>query len=507
MKKKAKYGRQSIDKKDSISIETQLNFCENICKLNNWDSVEYFDKGYSGSDLDRPAFQKLINDIKMGLIDTVICYRLDRISRSLVDFANLLEFFRKYNVEFISVTENFDTSTPIGRAMINIIMVFAQLERETIQLRIKDNYFARAKNGSFVGGGVPYGFLNKKIPINGKMVSVLEHDLEKIENVKKIYKMYIQNKTIRSIAREFSLKENNLITDKFIRKILTNPIYVKADTSIYYYYKQEGYKIYNKPEEFNGKNGITIYGKEKGKKHRTITEKEEQLIVLVKNDPIIESKDFLYVQEKLKMNKKTTTAKKQGKYTWLTGILKCKDCKCSVGAKVTKGYKYLMCSKHRLYNACTNTTSYKLEEVESIIYSKICSYLLDLDLEKISKKDVDTKVINTLNNLNIKKINLQTQLDNLINAIANGTDLDNIFESKIKEINQKLKETEKEIYTIENKVNNKNNNVNIDLYKKSIDLFLNNFYKMSIEDKHNLVKIFVKEIYINDDNIEIIKNI
>lgn len=113
MKKKAKYGRQSIDKKDSISIETQLNFCENICKLNNWESIEYFDKGYSGSDLDRPAFQKLLNDIKMGLIDTVICYRLDRISRSLVDFANLLEFFRKYNVEFISVTENFDTSTPI----------------------------------------------------------------------------------------------------------------------------------------------------------------------------------------------------------------------------------------------------------------------------------------------------------------------------------------------------------------------------------------------------------
>ena len=145
--------------------------------------------------------------------------------------------------------------------------------------------------------------------------------------------------------------------------------------------------------------------------------------------------------------------------------------------------------------------------MENLIYSKICSYLLDLDLEKLSKKDVDTKVIDTLNNLNIKKISLQTQLDNLINAIANGTDLDNIFESKIKEINLKLKETEKEIYKIQSKINNDNNNINIDLYKKSINLFLNNFDKMSIEDKHRLVKIFVKEIYINNDNIEIIKNI
>lgn len=391
--------------------------------------------------------------------------------------------------------------------MINIIMVFAQLERETIQLRIKDNYFARAKNGSFVGGNVPYGYINKKVNLNGKMVSILEQDADKIENVKKMYNLYIQNKTIRSIAREFSEKEGYLITDKFIRKILANPIYVKADISIYNYYKQEDYKIYNKPEEFNGKKGIIIYGKEIGKKHRILTKKEEQLIVLVKNKPILESKDFLHVQEKLKMNKITTTAKKRSKYTWLTGILKCKDCKRSVGVKITKNYKYLMCSKHRLYNACTNTTCYKLEEVENVIYSKICSYLLDLDLEKLSKKDVDTKIIDTLNNLNIKKINFQTQLDNLINAIASGTNLDNIFKNKIKEINQKLKETEKEIYTIENKINNQKNNINIDLYKKSIDLFLNNFNDMSIEDKHSLVKIFVKEIYINNNNVEIIKTI
>ena len=135
----ALYARQSIDKKDSISIETQLEYGKNICKLENLEYKEYFDKGFSGSNLDRPKFKELLKDIESGKINKVVCYRLDRISRSLVDFSNLLVLFQKYNVEFVSATEQFDTSTPIGRAMINIIMVFAQLERETIQQRITDN--------------------------------------------------------------------------------------------------------------------------------------------------------------------------------------------------------------------------------------------------------------------------------------------------------------------------------------------------------------------------------
>ena len=507
MKKKAKYGRQSIDKKDSISIETQLNFCENVCKLNNWESIEYFDKGYSGSDLDRPAFQKLLNDIKLGFIDTVICYRLDRISRSLVDFANLLEFFRKYNVEFISVTENFDTSTPIGRAMINIIMVFAQLERETIQLRIKDNYFARAKEGSFVGGTIPYGYTNKKITINGKKVSILEQNVKELEDVKKIFEMFIQNKSIRYIANYFSKRSDKLVIDKFIRRLLANPIYVKADAFIYKYYEEKGYTIYNKVEEFNGEHGIVIYGKEIGKKHRTLTDKKDQLVILSKNVPILNSKDFLYVQEKLEMNKINTTAKKRSKYTWLTGILKCKDCNHSVGVKVRKKYKYLMCSRHRLYNACSNTTSYKLDEVEKIIYDKIRSYLLNLDLDKISKKNDNLDTTEILNKLNIQKIDVQKKIDNLVETIANGTKLNDILENKINELNLELKEIETKISKETKKINDNIANINIDLYKESINLFLNNFNEMNIEDKTSLIKIFVKEIFINEKEIEIIKTL
>ena len=109
------YARQSVDKKDSISIESQIEFCKYELKGGN--CKEYTDKGYSGKNTDRPKFQELVRDIKRGLIAKVIVYKLDRISRSILDFANMMELFQQYDVEFVSSTEKFDTSTPMGRAM------------------------------------------------------------------------------------------------------------------------------------------------------------------------------------------------------------------------------------------------------------------------------------------------------------------------------------------------------------------------------------------------------
>ena len=106
------YGRQSIDKKDSISIESQFEFCR--YELKGGEAKEYKDKGYSGKNIERPDFQRLLKDIRAGLIRRVIVYKLDRISRSIVDFAKLMELFKQYNVEFVSCTEKFDISTTLN---------------------------------------------------------------------------------------------------------------------------------------------------------------------------------------------------------------------------------------------------------------------------------------------------------------------------------------------------------------------------------------------------------
>ena len=123
------YARQSVDRKDSISIESQIDFCK--YELKGGSCRVFKDKGYSGKNTDRPEFQKLLGEIRKGKVRRVIVYKLDRISRSILDFATMMELFQEYDVEFVSSTEKFDTSTPMGRAMLNICIVFAQLERET----------------------------------------------------------------------------------------------------------------------------------------------------------------------------------------------------------------------------------------------------------------------------------------------------------------------------------------------------------------------------------------
>ena len=135
------YARQSIDKADSISIDSQIEFCK--YETHGEPYEVYYDKGYSGKNTDRPQFSNMLCARREGRIKRVICYKLDRCSRSILDFTRLMDEFKQYEVEFVSCTEKFDTSTPLGRAMLSICVVFAQLERETIQQRIYDTYHSR----------------------------------------------------------------------------------------------------------------------------------------------------------------------------------------------------------------------------------------------------------------------------------------------------------------------------------------------------------------------------
>lgn len=115
------YTRQSVDRADSISIESQIEFCK--YEMRGEAYKVYTDRGYSGKNTDRPAFAEMMNDIENGIISKVVVYKLDRISRSILDFSTMMERFEKYKVEFVSTTEKFDTSSPMGRAMLNICIV------------------------------------------------------------------------------------------------------------------------------------------------------------------------------------------------------------------------------------------------------------------------------------------------------------------------------------------------------------------------------------------------
>ena len=184
------YARQSVEKADSISVESQIEFCKFETRGGEYKS--YIDRGFSGKNTNRPAFEEMLRDIKKGMIKRVIVYKLDRISRSILDFSNMMETFEKYNVQFVSSTEKFDTQTPIGRAMLSICIVFAQLERETIQKRVADSYYSRSKKGFYMGGRVPYGFSLEKTVINGIQTSKYAPKSEEIEQIKLMYLIYSQ---------------------------------------------------------------------------------------------------------------------------------------------------------------------------------------------------------------------------------------------------------------------------------------------------------------------------
>src|SRR3979490_3169203 len=155
------------------SLEAQRESCEAYIasqRAEGWLLVpdRYDDGGFSGGTLDRPALKRLLRDIEAGQVDVVVVYKIDRLSRSLMDFSRLVEVFDKHEVTFVSVTQSFNTTTSMGRLTLNILLSFAQFEREVIGERIRDKFAASRARGMWMGGSVPLGYdiRDRKLVIN-----------------------------------------------------------------------------------------------------------------------------------------------------------------------------------------------------------------------------------------------------------------------------------------------------------------------------------------------------
>lgn len=196
------YTRKSTSEgldQDFTSLDAQRESAESYIasqKSEGWVMLPtlYDDGGYTGANTDRPALQKLMADIKNGGIDCVVVYKVDRLSRSLLDFTHLLEFFEKHNVAFVSVTQAFNTNTSMGRLTLNILLSFAQFEREIISERTKDKMGAARKKGRWVGG----------IPILGYDLDRISHKLvinpKEAEIVRELFDIYIKEKSLLRTA-------------------------------------------------------------------------------------------------------------------------------------------------------------------------------------------------------------------------------------------------------------------------------------------------------------------
>lgn len=183
------------------SLDAQYEACAAYIKSqssNGWRLVgrRYDDGGYSGGNVNRPALRELQKDITDGLVDIVVVYKIDRLSRSLCDFTDLSKIFEEHGVSFVSVTQQIDTSNAAGRMMLNILMSFAQFEREMTADRIRDKIYATRKKGMWTGGVTPFGY---------KVVDKrLEVDPDAAETVRMMFRRYAATASTRQVARELN---------------------------------------------------------------------------------------------------------------------------------------------------------------------------------------------------------------------------------------------------------------------------------------------------------------
>ena len=227
-------------------------------------ALVYEDEGFSGGNLERPQFKKMMKDSQKIAFAAIVVYRLDRISRNIGDFAKLIEDLGDRHIDFISIREQFDTSSPMGRAMMYIASVFSQLERETIAERIRDNMHELSKTGRWLGGTTPTGYASESlssVTVDGKVKKAckLKPIPEEIQLGKTIFSVFMETGSLSKtdqylLEHRCVTKRGKQFTRFAIRGILTNPVYMIADETAYQYLKENNvdYKYYVLPHSGHG---------------------------------------------------------------------------------------------------------------------------------------------------------------------------------------------------------------------------------------------------------------
>ncbi len=554
MKKKLRiaiYSRKSkySDKGDSIGNQIELakeyikkNYPEEEYEL---EIIIFEDEGFSGGNIDRPKFQEFLEKERERPFNILISYRLDRISRNIADFSILMNELNKLNTSFISIKEQFDTTTPMGRAMMYIASVFAQLEREVIAERIRDNMLELAKTGRWLGGDTPLGFDSERIKIaqiaekntytnilekKNKKACKLKINEEEKQKVQLIFRKYLEIKSLAGL--EHYLLKNKIFTRKgkefrkfSLRNILTNPVYSQNDDEILQYFRDKGQNIYAEQdgrEKFDGKYGIIAYNKtDNNKKDRPIA---EWVIAVGLHKGYVTGKEWIRVQELLERNKDKSyrSSTNNVNETIFSGILRCKKCKNKMIPK-----------SNRINKDGTGTYYYVCREKDR-------TRRINCDSHNIKGNELDKNFINILKDIFVPNSEVYKELKNISlnnNQIQNMTqEIENLKkeyeknEKEIQDLAQKVKYIDisvidiinKELIQAKNKSKELKNkmkileNSKIDNKKLSTKLKKGSKYTLNIinkcfdtfetfdlKTKKDILNLFVENAYGEGDTIEI----
>lgn len=527
------YSRKSKFTGKGESIKNQIEKCQNYLKLkytNEYQNIKnnikiYSDEGYTGYNINRPKFQKLLSDIEKGAVKTIIVYKLDRISRNVTDFCNLKDKFQKYNIDFISVTENFDTSTPLGNAMIMISSIFAQLERDTIAERIKDNMYELAKTGRWLGGNTPLGFNSIKkefIDNTGKKRNIyqLEPNYDEIKIIKLLWDKMIELKGIHKlesylIQNNIKTRNNNYFTRFSLTNIFKNPVYVIADNKSKAFFEKQGVTIYNS-ENINNSYGLISYNKRKEKKGKN-NDIKDWIIAVGKHQGLIDSSRFIEVWTLITQNKDKRLRTPRQNESILSGIIKCKYCGSYMRPRLRKTYNkngkrnfsYLCELKDKSRKKLCTCQNIDGIDTDKLILQKISNLKVpkELLIQKLKKYINDTKepdkISNEMKNLKTMYQKNKIKIENLINKLA---DIDNDILKDVTIQIKKLKQKNKNIKIQINKLENNKNSLSVNQINDYLNIILknkNNFNNLNLLDRRKLLRLIVTKVESDGKNIYI----
>lgn len=512
MLKIACYGRKSIYSDKSDSTDVQYSLAAEYCKSHytDYELYRYEDEGYTGANTDRPDYNRLISDIKDDNLNVVVCYKIDRISRNVLDFSNFFTLLSEHGVEFVSIKEQIDTSTPLGRAMMYICSVFAQMERETIVERVTDNMIELAKSGKWAGGKAPIGFNRKKIETGGKTHTILVENPEEISFLNLIVDTFLDGgyslSGMETHFKKTGVKtlNGNFLSSSQLYAILKNPCYAAADKATLEYFKNLGCNIGCDENKFTGEYGIIAYGRTGGGgKSKHVTNPPEKWIISVGlHRPLLSSNKWLSIQERFGHNIIDRTSKH--KIGILKGVLRC-SCGYTmrVQHKVDKTY-------HKTYDnyICQNRNRRGVEYCDrsftsvAVLDNAVIELLKNIALDKsaIEKYIPDNNIIYACmrSRTDVQKDidRLELKISNLTSALGSNSSSTaaKYIISEMEKIDKQIAGLKYELMEIEsNNRKRAKSQKNTEEKYKMVCHIIDNLENMDYDELNGLIKSLIKE--------------
>lgn len=532
------YSRKSRFTGKGESIGNQVELCREYIAIHYGQAaldnvIVYEDEGFSGGNLNRPDFKKMMTAAKKRKLKAIIVYRLDRISRNISDFAGLIQELARLDIDFVSIKEQFDTGTPMGRAMMYIASVFSQLERETIAERIRDNMHELAKTGRWLGGTTPTGFDSeavKSISIDGKARKACKLKLveKEAEVVRLIYELFSEYDSLtlteaELIKRGIKSKNDKYFTRFSIKAILQNPVYMIADEGAYDYFVKVQSDLFSDRDDFDGVHGIMAYNRTKQEKGKT-TEylpQNEWIVAVGLHPGLIPGKTWIAVQESLERNKLKAYRKPRNNEALLTGLLYC-SCGSRMYPKLTKRmtlggkpvYTYVCKMKERSKrSACSSRNAHGnildaaiIDQIKALEDNK-GSFMEQLEKSRRFYTGSRESYEERLEALRQEKNAIEKKLEGLIDSLAELGDsaARNAVARRIEQLGTESSAIDRKLRELEGLTSQHAlSDIEFDIMRQLLTMFKTGIDEMSVEQKRAAIRTLVRKVVWDGEKAHIV---